>query len=522
LDNNGNPVANTTTNGSGIYNFNNLKPGIEYVVVFTKPAGYNTTGANIGIDGSDSDASIINGKASPVILSSGENNPTIDAGYYLPASLGDFVWEDKNANGIQDTGETGIANVIVTLVGTDGAGNPVSLTTATNNLGAYNFTNLAPGSYTVTFNKPLNFVASPTDLGGDDAKDSDANPTTGIATTVTLASGDNNSTIDAGFFKPASLGDYVWEDKNANGQQDPSEPVIANVVVSLEDASGNQATDINGNLVPSTTTNTSGIYSFTNLKPGVEYVVKFTTPSGFVPTQTNLGVDISDSDADRITGKTLPVILASGENNPTIDAGYYLPASLGDFVWDDKNGNGVQDSGEPGISGAVVNLTGTDGAGNPVSLTTTTNASGLYEFTNLAPGSYTVTFEKPAGFTSGSPVDLGGNDLKDSDANPTTGVSPSVTLVSGENNTTIDAGFYKPASLGDYVWLDTNGNGVQDSGEIGIPNVTVSLTGITSLGSPVSLSMITGSNGEYAFTNLLPGNYTVTFTKPTGYIYCNR
>ncbi|MBK8626042.1 MAG: hypothetical protein IPN86_10900 [Saprospiraceae bacterium] len=39
--------------------------------------------------------------------------------------------------------------------------------------------------------------------------------------------------------------------------------------------------------------------------------------------------------------------LESGQNNPTIDAGYYRPASLGDYVWDDTNGNGRQDVGEP-------------------------------------------------------------------------------------------------------------------------------------------------------------------------------
>ena len=518
LDNNGNPVASTTTNSSGIYSFTNLKPGVPYVVVFTKPAGYTTTATNQGNELTDSDASIVNGKAQPVTLISGENNPTIDAGYYLPASLGDFVWEDKNANGVQDSGENGIANVIVTLSGTDGAGNPISTTTTTNSAGAYNFTNLAPGSYTVTFNKPAGYTASPTDLGGDDTKDSDANTTTGVAPAVTLVSGENNTTIDAGFFKPASLGDYVWEDKNANGQQDLGEPVIAGVVVNLEDATGNPATDINGNVVASTTTNSSGIYSFTNLKPGVEYVVKFTAPNGYTSTTANLGADITDSDANVITGKSQSVILSSGENNPTIDAGYYKPASLGDFVWDDKNGNGVQDDGEPGIVGAVVNLAGTDGAGNPVSLTTTTNGSGLYEFTNLVPGSYTVTFEKPAGFTLASPIDLGGNDTKDSDANPTTGVAPTVTLVSGDNNTTIDAGFYKPASLGDFVWLDKNANGVQDTDEVGIPNVIVSLNGTNSLGVPVTTSTTTGPSGEYSFTNLLPGNYTVTFTKPNGYI----
>ncbi|MBK9151773.1 MAG: hypothetical protein IPM26_12610 [Saprospiraceae bacterium] len=44
-----------------------------------------------------------------------------------------------------------------------------------------------------------------------------------------------------------------------------------------------------------------------------------------------------------------------------MDAGYYRPATIGDFVWDDKNANGVQDAGEPGIPGLTVTLSGTAG-----------------------------------------------------------------------------------------------------------------------------------------------------------------
>ena len=61
-------------------------------------------------------------------------------------------------------------------------------------------------------------------------------------------------TVDAGLIRPASLGDYVWEDKNGNGVQDAGETPIGGVVVMLQDAAGNPALDINGNVVASTTT----------------------------------------------------------------------------------------------------------------------------------------------------------------------------------------------------------------------------------------------------------------------------
>ncbi|MBL0325628.1 MAG: hypothetical protein IPP61_10680 [Cytophagaceae bacterium] len=49
----------------------------------------------------------------------------------------------------------------------------------------------------------------------------------------------------------------------------------------------------------------------------------------------------------------------------TIDAGYFKPATIGDFVFEDKNGNGIQDPTEPGIAGVTVKLNGSDGQGNP-------------------------------------------------------------------------------------------------------------------------------------------------------------
>ncbi|MBK9510096.1 MAG: carboxypeptidase regulatory-like domain-containing protein, partial [Cytophagaceae bacterium] len=514
-DADGNVVASTTTDATGKYQFSNLKPGVQYVVEFTKPSGYEPTAQDKGGDDTkDSDANTTTGKSQTVVLESGENNPTIDAGYFKPATIGDFVFEDKNGNGIQDPTEPGIAGVTVKLNGSDGQGNPVTLTTTTDATGKYEFTNVKPGTYTVTFTKPADYTTTDPNQGTDDTKDSDADKTTGTTQSVTVVSGEENKTLDAGYFKPAKLGDYVWEDKNYNGVQDSGESPIQGVVVKLLDGAGQPAKDADGNVVASTTTDATGKYQFSNLKPGVQYVVEFTKPSGYEPTaQDKGGDDTKDSDANTTTGKSQTVVLESGENNPTIDAGYFKPATIGDFVFEDKNGNGIQDPTEPGIAGVTVKLNGSDGQGNPVTLTTTTDGTGKYEFTNVKPGTYTVTFTKPADYTTTDP-NQGTDDTKDSDADKTTGTTQSVTVVSGEENKTLDAGYFKPAKLGDYVWEDTNKNGVQDSGEPGISGATVKLTGTTSTGAPVSLTTTTDANGKYEFTNLAPGSYTVEFVTP--------
>lgn len=500
----------TTTDVAGLYLFSNLVPG-TYKVTFTTPIGYTTTFPDKGADNVDSDADRTTGMTVTEILESGEDNRTYDAGYFKPASIGDFVWEDTNGNGIQDAGEPGLGGVTVVLTGTDGNGLAVSLTTTTAANGAYTFNNLVPGTYKLTFTTPANYTATAPDRGGNDAIDSDADQTTGMTVNEVLVSGENNTTYDAGFFRPASLGNYTWEDTNANGIQDSGEPVISGVVVTLS------GTDGLGNAVAATTTtDASGLYLFNNLLPGT-YKVTFTKPTGYSTTYADRGSDDTrDSDADVTTGMTVNEVLVSGEQNLTYDAGYYKPASIGDFVWDDTNGNGIQDGGEPGIPGVTVVLTGTDGGGNVVNLTTTTGANGQYTFGNLVPGTYTVTVTNPSGFTF-TPANQGGDDAKDSDSNPTTGAMPSEVLTSGENNTTYDAGLYRPASLGNYTWEDTNANGIQDGGEPIISNVTVVLSGTTGAGAPVGATTTTDASGLYLFSNLAPGNYKVTFTVPAGY-----
>jgi hypothetical protein len=213
---------------------------------------------------------------------------------------------------------------------------------------------------------------------------------------------------------------------------------------------------------------------FNDLAPGT-YAVTFTPRDDFVFTAWNVdgqGVEgVRNSDADPITGEAAPLTLVSGQIVDYVDAGLYVPPSIGRFVWDDLNGNGLQDNDEPGIPGVTVTLTGTDGLGSQVSLTTTTNDNGAYLFDNLVPGTYTVAFTAPAGyvFTAQDADGQGITGTANSDANPATGAVETLTLVSGAIATFVDAGLYVPPSIGGFVWEDTNGNGLQDGGEPGIP-----------------------------------------------------
>ena len=138
-----------------------------------------------------------------------------------------------------------------------------------------------------------------------------------------------------------------------------------------------------------------------------------------------------------------PVTLASGVTDNTIDFGFSNPSSLGDFVWNDVNANGIQDSGEVGISNVKVNLYNNGTCTGTAQATTNTNASGLYAFNNLTPGTYCVQVDSTnfsgAGVLLGwnsSPKDQGGDDTKDSDGDTVTHNSPSIALAAGAGNPT--------------------------------------------------------------------------------------
>ena len=127
-------------------------------------------------------------------------------------------------------------------------------------------------------------------------------------------------------------------------------------------------------------------------------------------------------------------------------------ALIGNMVFEDLNGNGIMDAGEPGIEGVIVNLEGTTDDGEAVFASVQTDGNGKYIFENLAPGDYKLTFITPIGFEP-TFADEGADDAQDSDADPITGMTVFEDLDSGEENLTYDAGFVQLAEIGDMVFI---------------------------------------------------------------------
>ncbi len=499
-------ISTTTTDNNGQYSFTNL-PKMDYYVVFELPTNQGFTFENTTADNIDSDVLLtgITGATDLVNVSIS----TLDAGYYRFASIGDQVFNDFNVNGINDITEQGINSIRVRLfdaTNTQIATRFTSTDNATGRMGVYNFGGLRPGNYYVRFDPAGGLFFTDPNIGGDDTIDSDVNSSNGFGTTpmYTLTSGEVETSVDAGLLQdPAYIGDYCWVDINGNGVQDGQEPGLDGVTIELFSIDGDLITTTTSG--PDPVTLESGFYEFANVQPGAYYLV-FTPPSDYLFTDPDQGGnDSQDSDITSVIepGATNIVNLASGESDTDIDGGFFIPAGLGDFVWNDLNENGIQDAGEPGIAGVAVDLRATNGS---VIASTTTDANGMYNFGGLTQGVYFVSFTAPTGFMFTTAN--AGNDDIDSDAN-STGNTPLVSLAHSVNFQDLDAGLVEASSLvGSRVWLDFNRDGIQTFNEEGIENIVVNLKNMS--GATVA-STITDFDGEYRFFNIAPGDYQVQF-----------
>ena len=383
--------------------------------------------------------------------------------------IGDRVWVDENGDGKEDPGEkTGVPGVTVEIV--DKASNEVTRT-VTDKDGNWKV-DVEPGDYTVRYVPGNN---TPSDQRQ-------------VERTITIKPGEKNFNVDLGILPKSSIGDRVWNDEDGDGKQGPNEKGLENVVVLVSR---------DGEPTRSAVTDKNGDWKIEGLNPNKEYEVRFIKPEGWEVTGK-----VPDSDESGLISK---VTLEPKQYNDTYDLGLRKidgtcdcelekPGTIGDRVWIDVNGDGKEDSDEKtGVPGVTVVISDKDG--NEVTRTVTDN-DGNWKV-DVVPGDYTVTYE-PGDHTPSQPNQI----------------TSKITVEPGKKYLDIDLGILPRGTVGDRVWNDEDGDGVQDDNEKGLRDVVVQ---VSRNGEPTRTTT-TDENGNWFIEGLKPNTeYQVRFIKPEGW-----
>ena len=262
------------------------------------------------------------------------------------SEIGDYLWWDKNGNGIQGENEPGFEGLKVELFSTSNRVVPIA-EQETNLTGYFCFTGLSSGEYFLRYEIPANHVVTQPDFVNTDNqsfedKDSDITGKFGPGTTdiVVLAKNEQNKNVDGGLYPGGSIGDLVWKDVEPgkdNSYEENTDVGLENVTLELY-----HVVYINGQLVDTllatTESDQNGNYQFGNLSKG-DYILNVIEPEGESLGQSDLGYlsDI-DNDFNPITKRTDTISLGASEIIDTVDAGFNpgtVPLTLVDF-WGER------------------------------------------------------------------------------------------------------------------------------------------------------------------------------------------
>lgn len=382
-------------------------------------------------------------------------------------------YEDRNGNGVRDSGEPGLPGVVIHVESDDA----VRLHGLTGADGAFRICGLTHRSdFRVEEEVPFGYRQT----GPLDRRFSRRLIARDFGYFIDLCD-ENHSGLDFGNqLIPNAIGGIKFEDLNANGMRDPGEPGLEGFVITLTPAGGGAGQSV--------TTDANGNFLFQNVAPGT-YTLSETLRQGFSLTVPALN--------------SISVTLASGGSSIANEFGNFrgvLTGSISGAKFNDLDGDGVRDAGEPGIAG--VTITRTSSINDPVdtNLSVVTDSEGNFTFAAVPFGTFTLTETVPAGFVQTAPP-------------PPGTLTATIHFAQRTSSGHLFGNRAVAGTVSGVKFNDVNGNGVRDAGEEGLSGVTIRLTDAA---NDVRTTTTDGT-GAFSFANVAAGTYVVSEVVPDGF-----
>lgn len=479
----GGPVDSITVGADGAFAFEPVMPGRYYLRYELPDQGVFSPvaagGNQILGEGSDGAGDWFN-------VSTGETyTAPVCGGLHLGVISG-YTFGDSDGSGAKDQTEMNLTGVTLTL--TPGRDDLTERVVVTGADGSFEFADLRPDTYTLTVACPEGYVLSllpdvtlPLNHGVNDQ-----------TVTLRVDMGSAWTQQPLGCVKPSSYTGFAWLDENLNGLCDTDErAAVGETILMIEQRSGD--------VVAQMTTDDQGFFRAEGLAPGM-YTVAFAL------TDDVMGAQNGDSTFTEADGRLVmrDISIVEGTEASGARLGIVRETTLQGCVWLDHDGSTKKVEG----SEVTLNQNGT------VVAQKITGSDGLYTFDGLMPGEYSISVQLPNGCLALEPGDRRTEDgdkisILESN-NGSTGVSGTITVKMNVHQLQLDIGCVKQGRLGDFCWLDMNGNGLQDEGDNGIPGVKIDLV----RNGEVVASTISDQYGYYAFEALYPGEYILRVSAP--------
>jgi len=412
------------------------------------------------------------------------------------------VWNDINDDGLMDDSEPGVAGVVLYLQRED---NGATYTTVSDETGAYVFAELPNDSYTLSIDVPDSMVYARYRSEGGDLRSVFTGEDLDITRTFVVRSSAPQENKNVGLVDSAIVRGLAFLDLNYNGNYDEGEPPYAGVAVEVIRNSSDRS-------MGRVYTGEDGTFYFNNIRTG-NYRLRAIVPddgSTFTCVPDTIGV-YSNQFAAREGRRENSITSINLENSMVYE--YYIGVAIGGqitgTVFTDKDYSGVLEKSDSKLSSIKVQLVNASGT---VIDETKTGNKGVYTFTEVMPGEYTLRFLRKDGytFTKYRPDEEGGNSALLTQEGECGETEP-FAFTMGETLSGINAGMVQSATLAGTFFYDENDNGLMDAEEGGFTDGTVQLV---SQDGEIDLTQTVNADGSYYFSGVVPTEYTLYYILP--------